>query len=264
MDIRMKLQKNACVIGVDAINTRYYAPLYPYLLLFSFISLNTVSEIELMNAFRISSTRLFQIGVYILIFLSFIANLRDFNTSLNKISIRSDAPTAHPEAGFNLSPTSDGINTYLNNYLKKQDNMYLSVIMDYQPTTRQLYGPEILYRKGIIRSQNTSQYVFENIQKYNNYYAIRNYTLSFQKGKKLKHIFFLRAPQLVNDGQLLEFLVNASDENKADVLILFVYQENLPLFEKGDQLLPGIDAYFTLVSVERIEPYKVFELSRSN
>jgi hypothetical protein len=249
---------------VDPINTRYLAPLYPYLLLFSFISLNTMTDIEFLDAFKINSTRLYQIGIYSLIFLGFISSLREFNAAMHNISIRSYQPTAHPEAGFNISPTIDGINAYINKYLRNQDVIYLSVIMDYDPSYRQFFGPDILFREGIISSQNTSQYVFEDIQKYNNYFAIRNYTLSFQKGKGLKDINFLRAPPITNDRQMLEYLINATDENKTDTLILLVYQENLPLMEEDDQLSPTIAEYFDLASVESIDPYKIYELSRSN
>jgi hypothetical protein len=223
-----------------------------------------MTNIESLNAFKINSTRLYQIGLYSLIFLGFISSLREFNAEMHNISIRSYQPTAHPEAGFNISPTIDGINAYINKYLRNQDVMYLSVIMDYDPSYRQFFGPDILFREGIISSQNTSQCVYKDIQKYNNYFAIRNYTLSFQKGKGLKDINFLRAPTITNDSQMLEYLINATDENKTDTLVLFVYQENLPLMEEDEQLSPTIAEYFDLASVESIDPYKIYELSRSN
>ncbi len=249
---------------VDPINTRYFSPLYPYILIFTFISIETMASSKFPELIDFGNIQLLKIGIFSLLSISLIINIVGFNSWMNNISKKRFFESAHTEAGFNLSPSSFKLNEYFTEILNKEKQIDVVVIMDTQATYNQYFGPDMFYRKGIINSSKTSEYTFENFKQDKNYYNLfKDFTLSLKMGGIRKYINIHKAPRLSNDQQMANFLIQITEEHNIDNIFLVVYTKNLPLMG-GDTLSPRIEEEFDIDSLESIDPYKVYQLSRSN
>ncbi len=248
---------------VDPIGTRYFAPLYPLLLIFTFIGLETILSSELPELVGFSNIRLFRIGILSLICISLLANIIGFNAWLDNISKNRFVPVSHTEAGFNLSPTSLNLNKYFHRILDLQDQIHVVVSMDFQLPYDKYFGPDMFYRESILRSYSTNRFAFGDIQVYDDYWGtIRDFSLSMQIDGDPKLIKYHNTPRIRNDLQLALYLIEITEEYNADNITLIVHNENL-VFIGDDVLLPTIDEHFDLVSLESIDPYHVYELTIS-
>jgi len=249
--------------AVVKIGTRYFSPIYFFLFLFAFISLQGALRLRVENKQLEEVYRsVLQAAVYGLTLAALIGQIRYFGEFMDGIARKQHEWASHVDAGYNPSFTSLEFQGFFKEQITNQDTLHVSVVAFQGPHR----ASSFLFREALLDDPAFTRFSFQDIRSTFPYWdgnVLRgtDYTLSFRAGGREKSIVYRDLPPLERDEGLIDEIRRIlSEEENVDSLWLIVY-ENEELLSVGRDVAQVLPGDLQIRSQREIPPYKVYEFA---
>ena len=245
---------------VDPINTRYYAPIYPIILLFIFIGISNAIRFEkVSNLSWLAKLQPLMFAIYGLTLISFIVQLNNYSVFMDSIANKAFMEADHVSAGFNLSSTAFHLSEFFKNELMQKKRLDVVIIMNTaKPHVNTNYGNRVFFREYMLKFYNNNV----EFGKVGN----SGYQFSIQAGNENYNVWLHNVPLSANDQQLTDNLKKIVMDFGIDTLTLLVYKDYLKSIgtdveHYSNSISPLLTQNFSLTRVEKINPYYLYEFT---
>jgi hypothetical protein len=250
-------------VAVDGINTRYFSPIYPLMVLF--IAISFIGEIR-ENGFdeKISAVyaHFFAVLFHGLVLITLFMNIADFGAMLNETSVKLLSPIGHLTTGFIKSSTNRELNAYFRQIMEKEGRIYLSSLSEHTlHPPRPHLGRALLFRESVFTISSDRQISFHDLHDKQGQ-DITDFTLSYSRNGKMQSILYRNLPPVNDTNHLINELREVMLSDDVESLYLTVLLGEMTQIGRG--LEEDLPEDFELLSHVRIAPYDIYHIKLNN